>query len=147
MTESSPKYDVGGAKALTDGLKGINDYHFNWLGFEGEDMIAVIDLEKKQKIHTIETGFLQENYSWIFLPLQVDFFVSVNGKNYRKAGSVKNNIPDKKDGVFIKSFNVDFEPVEARYIKVFAKSMKTCPQWHPGAGNPSWIFCDEIVVW
>ncbi len=147
FTECSPKYDVGGAKALTDGLKGINDYHFNWLGFEGEDMVAVIDLEKVQKIHTIETGFLQENYSWIFLPQQVDFFISVDGKSYRKVGAVKNIIPDKKDGVFIQSFNSEFTPTEARFVKVFAKSMKTCPDWHPGAGNPSWIFCDEVSVW
>ena len=35
LTESSPKYPVGGAAALTDGLKGISDYHFNWLGFSG----------------------------------------------------------------------------------------------------------------
>ncbi len=146
LTEFSPKYDVGGAKALTDGLKGVNDYHFNWLGFEGNDMIAVIDLKNVEKIHSIETGFLQENYSWIFLPRQVDFFVSVDGKNFKKVKTVKNTIPDKKEGVFIEPFNAGFPPVEARFVKVYARSIKTCPQWHPGAGNPSWIFCDEVVV-
>ncbi len=147
LTEFIPKYDVGGSKSLTDGLKGINDYHFNWLGFEGDDMIAIVDLKEMQQIHSIQTDFLQENYSWIFLPQEVEFSVSVDGKNYTKVKTIQNIVPDKKEGVFVEPFKAEFKPVRARYVKVFANSMKTCPKWHPGVGNPSWIFCDEVVVW
>ncbi|HKL31439.1 MAG TPA: hypothetical protein VJ919_02825 [Tangfeifania sp.] len=33
-----------------------------------------------------------------------------------------------------------------RFIKVKAQSLLDCPSWHPGAGNPAWIFSDEIIV-
>jgi len=31
-------------------------------------------------------------------------------------------------------------------MKVRAASAKVCPDWHIGAGGPSWVFTDEIVV-
>ena len=74
LTQSSEKYSVGGALALTDGLKGVNDYHFNWLGFEGPDMEAIIDLGNETEIHSVETSFLQDIQSWVFLPLQGELF-------------------------------------------------------------------------
>ena len=44
---------------------------------------------------------------------------------------------------------VDFEqeilnPI--RYIRVRAKNMGSCPSWHPGSGNDSWVFIDEITI-
>jgi len=46
----------------------------------------------------------------------------------------------------IKSFYLIFYPKEVRYLRITAKNIKTCPDWHPGAGLASWIFCDEIVI-
>jgi hypothetical protein len=142
----SEKYAVGGANALTDGLKGINDYHFNWLGFEGTDMVATIDLGEEKAVSTIETEFFQETYSWIFLPVQVEYSVSSDGKDFKTVKTIKNEVPQEKGGIFIQPFNVGFKPVKARFVRVTAKNMKTCPPWHNGAGFPSWIFCDEILV-
>ncbi len=33
-----------------------------------------------------------------------------------------------------------------RYIKMTAKNAGLLPEWHPGAGHPSWLFADEIMV-
>lgn len=142
----SEKYAVGGAKALTDGLKGINDYHFNWLGFEGPDMQATIDLGEERRVSAVETEFFQEINSWIFLPECVEYSVSTDGKNFTPVQIIRNHVPINKGGVFVQPFNARFETVNARYIKVWAKNINTCPPWHPGAGNPAWIFCDEVVV-
>jgi hypothetical protein len=145
-TPASKKYPVGEGMALTDGLKGINDYHFNWLGFEGPDMEATIDLEEIKKINSIEMDFLQEIKSWVFLPEKVEFYIAEDGENFKKLGVIENKIPKKKKGTFIETFKL-YEPANARFIRVHAKNMGTCPDWHPGATHPSWIFCDEIIVW
>jgi hexosaminidase len=34
----------------------------------------------------------------------------------------------------------------ARYIKVIAKNYGQIPEGKPGAGNPAWLFADEIKV-
>ena len=34
----------------------------------------------------------------------------------------------------------------ARYVKMVAKTIGTCPEGHVGAGQKAWIFCDELVI-
>ena len=45
-----------------------------------------------------------------------------------------------------KMFSANYENLECRYIKVFAKSIMNCPDWHLSPGGRAWIFIDEIVV-
>jgi hypothetical protein len=146
LTPFSPKYEAGGAEALTDGLRGIDDYHFNWLGFEGEDLEAIIDLGKETVIREVSADFLQDVQSWVFLPKVFSASYSNNEQQYTEIGTDFNIIPDNKTGVFIQTFTVRAKNIKARYVKVKAESMKICPGWHIGSGNKSWIFTDEIVV-
>ncbi|MBI4811599.1 MAG: hypothetical protein HY800_09225 [Ignavibacteriales bacterium] len=145
-TRHSEKYPVGGGVALTNGLHGPNDYHCNWLGFEGEHMEAVVDFGRVQNISRIKTNFLQQYYAWIWLPLKVDFSISQDGKNFTHVLSIQNDVPDTVGGVFTNEFIAEDIHKSARYIKVFAKSRLKCPDWHIGAGGKAWIFIDEIVV-
>ena len=34
----------------------------------------------------------------------------------------------------------------ARYVRVLAKNYGDAPYWHHAAGQPSWIFSDEIII-
>lgn len=146
MTNFSPKYGAGGPKALTDGLRGINDYHFNWLGFEGEDLEAVIDLGEEMDLTEISADFLQDVQSWVFLPKSMTAYYSNDGDEMIKIGKVENITPDNKTGAFAQTFSIPAENIRARYIRIRAESMRTCPSWHIGSGKSSWIFTDEIVI-
>jgi hypothetical protein len=146
ITDHSPKYDVGGAFALTDGIRGTSDYHYNWLGFEGNDMVAIVDLEQAQQINNVSVDFLQEPGSWIFLPVQVSFKTSVDGIHFEDAGTSPNPLSAEHAGSARYTFRMPLLSREARYVKVHATSLKKCPDWHIGAGKPCWIFTDEIVV-
>jgi hypothetical protein len=142
----SPKYNPAGEKALTDGLRGIDDYNYNWLGFEGEDMVAVIDFGEEVSVTHLSSDFLQFTRAWIFLPKMVIYYVSEDGVNFQPIGRVTNPVPDFQPGLFIIPFSIDIPETSLRYLKVEAKALKTCPEWHIGAGRKSWIFTDEIVV-
>ena len=143
---ASPKYLGGNESALTDGIKGWNDYHMHWLGFEGEDMEATIDLGALRTVSSIGADFLQDIESWIFMPRAVEFSISEDGRRYRPVGAVSNTVPEQKYGAIIEPFSVRFEPVKARFVRVRGINMKTCPTWHKGAGGKAWIFADEITV-
>jgi hypothetical protein len=146
LTTFSPKYEAGGAAALTDGLRGTDDYHFNWLGFEGEDLEAIIDLGEETAISEVSADFLQDIQSWVFLPKLLKAYWSADGEKFTEIGTVVNITPDNKSGSFIQNFPIPSKGIRARYIKVKAESLKTCPAWHIGSGQKSWIFTDEIVV-
>ncbi len=145
-SEPSPKYPVGGAAALADGLRGTTDYHCNWLGFEGGEMEGVLDLGAETPVREISVRFLQDINSWIWLPHAVEFSLSPDGTAFEPVGLVFPRTDVKAGGVVIEDFRYPLEPRSARYVKVRTKSFLRCPAWHKGAGGPAWIFADEIVI-
>jgi predicted alpha-1,2-mannosidase len=140
------QYSAGGAKALIDHLRGTDNFRTGaWQGYYGVDLIATIDLGQPKKINRLAGSFLQEAYSWIWMPREVEYFVSDDGKNFRSVGKVKNEIPEDADGAFIQEMAVR-PRTNARYVKMVAKTIGICPEGHVGAGQKAWIFCDELVI-
>ena len=146
LTAYSEKYPAGGGSALTDGLRGPNDYHCNWLGFEGENLDAIIDLEAAKTVQSVNSRFLQSIEGWIWLPLNVEYSTSLDGTAFTPVATLQDTVPDTAPGSFARDFVARFQPVQARYIRVSAHSRLNCPDWHFGAGQKSWIFVDEVVV-
>lgn len=146
LTQDSPKYPVGGVRALNDRLFGGLDFHFNWLGFENEDMAVSIDLGGETEFSRVRMNFLKEVGSWVFLPENVIVEVSADGKVFREIAGIKGDNSDRSYLVKSVPFELTFDKTVARYVRITAISMKTCPEWHRGFGKPSWIFVDEIIL-
>ncbi|MDU8886031.1 DUF4838 domain-containing protein [Yeosuana sp. MJ-SS3] len=142
------KYANENPQALTDGALGGANFYSNWLGFEGNHLEAIIDLENPQDISTISTAFLQVTNHIVFFPEQVAYYGSIDGENYTKLGEVINKYPlNKKSKINdIQYFDLSTETSQFRYIKVKADNLKKAPYWHHAAGLPSWIFADEIII-
>ncbi len=141
---ASPKYRDGDARALTDGLDGWADYSIHWLGFEGTDMDAIVDLDSITTIRSMRASFLQDLNSWVFLPDSVEFLTSMDGRTWTRLGMFGPDPRIHQEGAFIKPCVVMCEPRPARHLRVRAVGVKTCPPWHKGAGGRGWVFCDEI---
>ena len=140
------QYAAGGAKALIDHLRGSDNFRTGtWQGYYGVDLIATVDLGQPKKLNRVAGSFLQEIYSWIWMPTEVEYFVSDDGKSFRSVGKVKNDIPVDADGAFIQEMEVR-PRTTARYVKMVAKTIGICPEGHVGAGQKAWIFCDELVI-
>ena len=133
-------------KMLTDGKRGSHDYDNNWINFAGKDLEVVIDLEKKEVVRKIGSGYYQLGFWLRLLPKNVEYYTSLDGKNFELAGNVVNTLPIDQYGGYLREFNIEFVPRDARYIKVHARSIGNTPGWHPGAGRPSHMLIDEIVV-
>ncbi len=146
-TKYSNSYTGGGALGLIDGVKGTINFHGDpWQGYEGNDLDAVIDLGQVQNISSISASFLQNTGSWIFYPAEIIYYVSTNGKKYTKVYEVKNKDNEKNSGTGIKDFLKKFDGMKTRYIKVYAKNVGVCPDWHVAAGGKAWLFVDEISI-
>lgn len=140
-------YTGGGELGLIDGVKGNSNFHTDaWQGYEGVDLDAVIDLGEVKELSKISASFLQNTRSWIFFPESIEYYTSTDGENFKKVYSTENPADEKNSGESIKSFDKELEGVEARYVKLFAKNIGTCPPWHVGAGGKAWIFIDEVTV-
>ncbi len=144
---ATPKYTTKGAGVLIDGVRASSKFNDGyWLGLQGEDLDAVIDLGKTQTIQKVFIGFLENQDSWIFFPKMVEFSFSTDGKSFHSVQRVGG--PKAKENPFkiIKDFSVSVRSTEACFVRVKAISLGICPEWHKGAGGKAWIFADEIVI-
>ena len=142
----SNQYEAGGLKALIDHLRGGENFRTGtWQGYHGVDLVATVDLGSKQRVNRLAGSFLQEQGSWIFMPTEVEFFVSDDGKRFRSVGKVKNTVSEKEEDSMTQELGVR-PRCDTRYVKMVAKNIGKCPQWHVGAGQPAWIFCDEFII-
>ena len=140
------QYEAGGLKALIDHQRGGENFRTGtWQGYYGVDLIATVDLGVSKRVSRLAGSFLQDQDSWIFMPTEVEYFVSKDGKTFRSVGKVKNNVPQDVDVAVLREMEVN-PRTEARYVKMVAKSIGVCPEWHVGAGQKAWIFCDELVI-
>ncbi|MBR4837062.1 MAG: GH92 family glycosyl hydrolase [Bacteroidales bacterium] len=142
----SNQYEAGGDIALIDLQRGNDNFRVGmWQGYYGVDLDAVVDLGEMTEIHRLAGSFLQDQKSWIFMPSQVEFFVSNDGKNFKPVGVVENEISQEEEDAVIQELEIR-KNLGARYVKMVATNPGPCPEWHVGAGEKSWIFADEIVI-
>ena len=91
-------------------------------------------------------NFLCDHVSWIFLPVKIIIEVSENGTDFVEAASREFETTEFDQDITPVHMEYEFSPVKTSKLKITARSLKKCPEWHRGAGQPSWIFIDEIVV-
>lgn len=140
------QYAAEGDIALIDMQRGGPNFRTGtWQGYYGVDLVAVVDLGEKETINRVAGSFLQDQGSWIFMPTMVEFFVSDNGTSFQSLGKVDNTISPEYDGGVTQELEIK-RKIETRYVKMVAKNIGVCPEWHVGAGEKAWIFCDEFIV-
>ncbi|MBC8375027.1 MAG: family 20 glycosylhydrolase [FCB group bacterium] len=141
------RYTGGGDQGLVDGILGSdNSKDGTWQGFEGNDLELTLDLGESKEIFRTEMNFLQSTKAWIFMPQYLEVSFSPDGEAWRVIQRVDNEVSDTREDVSINRLTADFPAETTRYIRILAKNRGVCPDWHPGSGEKSWIFCDEVVV-
>ena len=122
---------------LTDGNLGTEiNTDKNWLGFEKSDMVATIDLGKKEGIKELAARFLSYKLKGIFLPTLVEFSISDDGKNYKtiKTVTMDQYLNDRYDCWIDLAWSGKVDAA-ARFVRVWAVN-----------GIGQCIYSDEILV-
>ncbi len=141
------KYSGSGDFTLTNSMRGSSNHSDGrWLGFKQVDMEAVIDLGEVISVKKISSSYLNNIKSWIFLPSKVSYAISKDGNNFEPIAVMENEYPENFSENIVKEFTSEFKEKETRYIKIIAKNINICPDWHMGSGGKAWLFCDEVMV-
>jgi hypothetical protein len=147
ITPSENSLSPGAAAMLTDGIRGAQDYDYNWMSTPGrENVEVVVDLEQQQSVHYIESSFYQYGFWLRLLPRKVEYYVSEDGNTYALVATVENTLPIDQYGGRVRDFIAEFPARKGRYVKMIAYTIGNTPEWHPGAGRPASMLVDEIVV-
>jgi len=142
------RYTFKGGQTLVDGM--IGDMGFatgRWIGFSPGDLDAVIDLGETTFISKVELGILFDKDNWIFPSDHISVLVSQDGVKYNSVADTVLVLPDQsvKNDRMIQG--VAFDPVNTRYVKIKANSVKSLPAWHGAKGKPGFLFVDEINIY
>ena len=135
----------GGAFGLVNGIlseKGQNSSE--WLGWQGEDLEAIIDLGGMQKVSRVNVHILTARGSQPCKPQFLEVSTSSSGTKYDPVGRTTEII---NDSLNMGRLALEFTPITTRYIIVKVKNFGTIPDGMPGAGNKAWLYADEIQVW
>lgn len=141
------QYAGDGPQTLVNGRKGTLEYRSTaWQGFNGTDVSGIIALHQETQVSKVSASVLQDTKSWIFAPSKLVVEVSLDGVKYTKFGEVKSPIAATKEGAHLVNYTVEGLPSNVKFIRFRLVNFGPCPSWHLGAGNPTWIFADEITV-
>jgi hypothetical protein len=148
-TPFNANWQGSGPLTLVNNIKGkmYNDGCFQ--GIEFDDLDVVMDLNEIKDVSSISTGFTQDLGPWVFLPLYVEYFISEDGVKFEPVGKIITEEADSKQrGTVLKEYAITIDTKKARYVRVFAKNVGKCPEWHGGFdyNGKAWIFADEITV-
>lgn len=140
--QPNKSYAADGAKTLVDGIQNKMGMpkSAQFLGFWGDDVEVIIDLQKEMNVESILLHSFEQKASWIYRPKSVKFLVGINEKEL-----VELNEETKISGVSNLIYTQKIEKL-ARFIKISIKNIGLIPENNPGAGNNAWIFLDEIEV-
>ncbi|WP_163325749.1 glycoside hydrolase family 20 protein [Draconibacterium mangrovi] len=143
---NSKSYESTGEYALVNGIKGTRNHaDGNWKGFVGNDFVGTVDLGEETEFNAVKVGVLQNIGAWIFYPSQMIVEGSIDGKTFKKIGSIKNKVSISDGERQIQELVVN-KKASGRYLRVTVKNLGECPKGHAGAGDPAWLFVDEIIV-
>ena len=143
----SKEFAGSGAAGLVDNLRAtpnVNDKR--WQGIRQEDFEAVVDLGSVMPIHRVTAGFLHAGFALVFLPSEVEFGVSGDGNTFQRVAILQSDIPAKQIRPEVKDFSATLSSISGRFVRIKAKSIGTCPGWHKMAGEPVWLFVDEVTI-
>lgn len=144
--QPAPNYTYGGAPQLVDCIHGTNTFAMGaWLGFNGDDMVATIDMGEPTECSTCTIRVLVETSSWVFDANGLKVEVSDDGQNWKKVAEAFYALPTQQEKD-IRLHSVDFPKTKARYYRVTGGTVKSIPQFHDGKGKPAYLFVDEIEI-
>ncbi|MFC7524846.1 family 20 glycosylhydrolase [Parapedobacter sp. GCM10030251] len=130
-------YAAEEARTLVNGSKGGRQADDGqWQGFRNH-VDVTIDFERREELHSVAIGFLQDRAVNAYLPGEVKVLLSDNGKNFREAGVVANAVSPEERFPVTKTFEFNFEvPQTARYLRIVATNVQH-----------ELLLTDEVVVY
>ncbi len=145
INEASKNYPGDGAFTLVNGI--INEKgrarSKEFLGFSGTDCDALIQLGSFQEIKSVTVHTFQHKNSWIWQPLSIEAFTSVDGMYFSSLGTTTKFIESQNGNG---TMTINFNGSQTNFVRVIIKNQGKIPDGNPGEGKNAWLFVDEIEV-
>ena len=117
-----------------------------WCRWQGTDATITVDLGKEAPVKSITAGFFHETVRLVFPPSQIEVRISNDGTTFSSVAVIKSASPAKQPRPDVMTYSAVLEGVHARFVRLTATGVGPAPAWHKRAGQPTWLFADEIII-
>jgi hexosaminidase len=93
-------------------------------------------LDKLTALKSLSVNFMQLTGPGVYIPAFVEVLLSNDGKNFKPAQQIKNDIPVTISTLTFRNFKFSLNGQKARYIRVHARN-----EQH------GFMFADEVIVY
>jgi len=147
ISAPSKKYPAKDMQSILDGKPASDNLKDgSWFGFEGEDFEIVISFEKKCTVSSAEITCMQDINSGIFLPEQIEVYVSPDNKTFFKSGLIEKKDLTGNENKAVAEFICSSRTAVAKSVKIICRNLKLCPAGHKDEGKKAWLFISKISV-
>ena len=147
LTPTHPNYTFNTPDLLTDGIVSVGPYNSGeWGGWYNVPFEAIVEMNGSTYSEVTLSTFVFK-YDWIFNPNNIVIYTSEDGENYVEVARMDIEVEGlMDDGNGCQDYTLTFAETSAKYLKITSETMQSIPDWHPGAGRPSFLFIDEIII-
>jgi uncharacterized membrane protein len=140
-------YKTFSPSILTDAQKGeLNFRSGKWIGYRGIPMQAMLYFDTLKIIGSVTVSSLIDIGGYIMPPQQVEVWAGIDSAHLRLLKRFNPEQPVKESPGYMKGYELIFNPVKERYLKVVVTPVAKLPKWHRGKGDKGWAFVDEIFL-
>ncbi|OEK02306.1 hypothetical protein BFP97_12605 [Roseivirga sp. 4D4] len=144
-TPNSP-YQAEGAKTLNDQKAGsFNFRDGRWVGYNQGPVTIDIDLGKVVQKEKLVLSTLVSPDSWIMRPEYLSYSHSLDGKEFEPEIRIGMIGMISSETAYKRFWHLGVDG-PYRYVRITIKPLSAIPDWHPGKGQPGWLFIDEIFL-
>ncbi|TKC08593.1 FN3 associated domain-containing protein [Pedobacter frigoris] len=147
LTAANEKYRASGPEALTDSQMGTYDINAgSWIGFREHHMEALMFFKTPVNISAVSLNVMRQLPVYVLPPEEVEIWGGPDKNKLVLLGKTSSRAPLPADEKTLMNVETKFNTQKISCLKIVAKNLKKLPKWHPGKGEPAWIFIDEVFL-
>ena len=137
----------GTAEELFDLKKGSRQFADGpWMAFQDDPLILTCELAEETVLQEAVFSTLASTGPYIFPPWRIRVYGGTTRDNMRLLRQMRPAQPKESRDVSLDYYTLPLQGTSVKYLKFHLDPIPRLPSWHPAAGEPGWLFIDEVVL-
>lgn len=146
LNEPNPQYQGEGSNTLINGKKGEASDFKNpaWLGYREKPFEALFTFAQPTPVRALTLSIGKNIGGFIFPPASVEVWGGPDKAHLTLLQKIQPEQPTKDQSARVEAIQSQLKAGNYSVIKLIARPVAKLPAWHPGKGQPAWVFVDEV---
>lgn len=146
LNEPNPQYQGEGSNTLINQKKGEASDFKNpaWLGYREKPFEVLFTFTRPTPVKSLTLSIGKNIGGFIFPPASVEVWGGPDKMHLTLLQKIQPQQPIKDQSARVEAIQSQLKEGNYSVIKLIARPLAKLPAWHPGKGQPAWVFVDEV---